>query len=92
MDFITSLRMKIRWHDTIMVVMDKLSKVVHFILVKSMHKTSDIARIFMKEIFRVHGLPKAIASDCDTKFSSNFWNGLLQDLGTQLNFSIAYHP
>ena len=75
-----------------MVVVDKLKKVSHFIPVKSTHKTDDIAKIFMKEIFKLHGLPKAIVSDSDVKFTSNFWKGLFVDLGTKLNFSTAYHP
>ena len=46
----------------------------------------------MKEIFKLHGLPKAIVSDRDVKFTSNFWKGLFADLCTKLNFSTAYHP
>ena len=75
-----------------MVIVDKLTKATHFIPVKSMHKTNDIAKIFMKEIFKLHGLSKAIVSDRDVKFTSNFWKGLFADLGTNLNFSTAYDP
>ena len=64
-----------------MVVVDKLTKASHFIPVKSTHKTDDIAKIFMKEIFKLHGFPKAIVSDRDVKFTSNFWKGLFVDLG-----------
>ena len=92
MDFITGLPMTWRQHDSIMVVVDKLTKATHFIPVKSMHKTDDIAKIFMKEIFKLHGLPKAIISDRDVKFTSNFWKGLFADLGTKLNLSTTYHP
>ena len=46
----------------------------------------------MKEIFRLHGFSKAIISDRDTKFTSNFWKGLFSDLGTKLNFNTAYRP
>ena len=46
----------------------------------------------MKDIFRLHGLSKAIVSHRDPKFTSTFWKGLFADLGTKLNFSIAYHP
>ena len=91
MDFITGLPMTWRQHDSIMVVVDKLTKASHFILVKSTHKTNDIAKIFMKEIFKLHGFPKAIVSDRDVKFTSNFWKGLFVNLGTKLNFSTAYH-
>ena len=79
-----------RQHDSIMVMVDKLTKAAHFILVKS--KTDDIAKIFMKEIFKLHGFSKATVSDRDVKFTSNFWKGLFADLGTKLNFSTAYHP
>ena len=75
-----------------MVVVDKLMKVANFIPVKSMYKTDDIAKIFIKDIFKLHGLPKAIVSDRDVKFTSNFWKGLFPDLGTNLNFSTSYHP
>ena len=81
-----------RQHDSIMVVVDKLTKAAHFIPVKSTHKTGDIAKLFMKEIFKLHGFPKAIVSDRDVKFTYNFWKGLFVDLGTKLNFSTAYHP
>ena len=70
-----------------MVVVDKWTKESHFIPIKSMHKIDSIANIFMKEIFKLHGLPKAIVSDRDVKFTSNFWKGLFAYLGTKLNFS-----
>ena len=63
MDFSIGLLMTWRQHDSIMVVVDKLTKATHFIPVNSTHKTNDIAKIFMKEIFELHGFPKAIVSD-----------------------------
>ena len=81
-----------RQHDSIMVVVEKLTKVAHFIPVNYTHKTDDIAKIFMKEILKLDGLPKAIVFDRDVKFTSNLWKGLFADLGTKLNFSTAYHP
>ena len=81
MDFITGLPMTWRQHDSIMVVVDKLTKAAHFIPVKSTYETGDIARIFMKEIFKLHGLPKAIVSDRDVKFTSNFWEGIVCRFG-----------
>ena len=73
-------------------VVDKLMKEAHFILVKYTHKTNDIAKICMKDSFKLHRFPKAIVSDKDVKFTSNFWKGLFADFGTKLNFSTAYHP
>ena len=79
-------------HDSIMVVVDNLTKASHFILVKSTYKADAIAKIFMKEIFRLHGFSKAIVFDSDLKFTSNFWKGVFAYLGTKLNFNTAYHP
>ena len=81
-----------RQHDYIMVVVDKLTKEAHFIPVKSTHKIDDIENIFMKDIFKLHGLPKAIVSDRYFKFTSNFWKGLFVDLGAKLKFNTTYHP
>ena len=92
MDFIIGLPMTWRQHDSIMVVVENLTRVAHFILLKSTHKTDESEKIFMKEIFKLHGLSKAIVSDRDVKFTSNFWKGLFEYLGTKLNFSTAYHP
>ena len=62
-----------------------------FIPVKSTYKVVNIAYIFMKEIFRLHYVPKVIVSDRDVKFTGNFWKALFKGLGTQLNFSTTYH-
>ena len=75
-----------------MAVVDKLSKDAHFILVKSAYKVVNIAYIFMKEIFMLHSVSKAIVSNRDTKFTGNFWKALFKGLRTQLNFSTTYHP
>ena len=91
MDFIISLPKTFRQHDSIMVIVDKLSKVNHFILVKYNYKDVNITHIFLKDIFRLHGVPKVIISDRDVKFTENFWKDLFKGLGTQLNFIIAYH-
>ena len=92
MDFITGLPQTRKNHDSIMVVVDKLSKATHFIPMHSTYKAVQIAHLFMKNVFRLHGLPKVIISDRDVKFTSTFWRTLLAELGTQLNFSTAYHP
>ena len=74
-----------------MVVVDKLSKVAHFILVKTTHKDTNIAEIFMKQIFCLHGIPKVIISDKESKFTGNFWKYLFKGLNTTLNFSTYFH-
>eukprot|EP00253_Pinus_taeda_P021430 PITA_21430 len=92
MDFITGLPKTKRNNDSIMVVVDKLSKAAHFIPIQSTYKAVQIAHIFMQHIFKLHGLPKTIIFDRDVKFTSAFWRTLFANLGTQLNFSTAYHP
>ena len=92
MDFVTGLPTTQGGFNSIMVVVDMLTKVSHLIPVKVTYTASDIARIFVKEIFRIHGLPKRIVSDRDAKFTSKFWTSLFQAINTQLCFSSAYHP
>ena len=70
-----------------MVVVDKLSKSAHSIPNKLTCKEIDIANIFMKEIFRLHGMPKEIVSDRDMKFNSNFWKYLM--VGLETKFCLA---
>ena len=72
LDFITGLPRNQNLNDLIMVVVDKLSKAAHFIPVNTTYKAANIADIFMKQIFRLHGIPKVIISDRDPKFTGNF--------------------
>ena len=72
MDFTTGLPKSKNQNDSIFVVVDKLSKMAHYIPLNSTYKEIHIADIFLKEIFILHGIPKAIISDRDTKFTSNF--------------------
>lgn len=72
MDFITRLPKSKRNNDSIMVMVDKLSKSAHFIPVQSTYRTTQIANIFMQNIFKLHGLPKTRISDRDVKFTSAF--------------------
>jgi hypothetical protein len=75
-----------------MIVVDKLSKSAHLIPVKSTYKAIDISQVFMKEIFRLHGMSKEIVFDRDMKFTSNFWKSMMAGLETKLLFITSYHP
>jgi poly(A) polymerase Pap1 len=79
-------------HDSIMLVLDKLMKVAHFILVKTTHKATNIENIYMKEVSRLHEVPKEIFLNKDPKFTSNFWKDFFKGFGTYLNLSTTYHP
>ena len=69
-----------------------MNKEVHFNPVKTTHKEMNIAKIYMKEVARLHGFPKVIVSDIYPIFTSNFWKGLFKGFGTNLNLSTMYHP
>jgi hypothetical protein len=90
--FIIGLPRTGKKHDSIMVVVEKLIKDAHFIPLKTTHKAMDVVDIFMREVARLHGIPKTIVSNRDLKFTSNFWKGLFKGFRMNLNFSIAYHP
>ena len=92
MDFITGFSRTSRQHDSIMVMVDRLTKVAHFIPVKSTYSTSDVAQMFIRDVVRLHGVLKNIVLDRDVKFTSKFWKELFAGQGTELAFSIAYHP
>jgi len=91
-EFIIGLPKTQRKNDSIMVVIDKLSKSTHFIPVKSTYKEINFTKIFMKENFRLHGIPKMVISDRDVKFTSNFWKELFAGLDTNFNYITSYHP
>jgi hypothetical protein len=91
LDFITGLPKTRKQNDSIMVVIDKLSMFAHLIPIKSTFKAINIAEIFMKEIFRLHGILKMVISDRDVKFTSAFWKELFAGINTNLNFSMSYH-
>jgi hypothetical protein len=92
MDFIIGLPRTSKQHDSIMVVVDKLTKSAHFIPLKTTHKAADVADIFLKEVACLHGISKTIVSDRDLKFTSNLWKGLFKGFRMNLNFSTMYHP
>jgi hypothetical protein len=92
MDFIIGLPRTSKQHDSIMVVVDKLTKAAHFIPLKTTHKATYVADIFLKEVACLHIIPKTILSDRDPKFTLNFWKGLFKGFRTNLNFSTTYHP
>lgn len=92
MDFITGFPRIVRQHDSIMVVVDKLTKFVHFIPVKSKFSTSDVAQVSIKYVFKLHGVPNKIVFDKNKKFTYKFWKELFAGSGTELVLITTYHP
>jgi hypothetical protein len=71
---------------------DRLTKLAHFILIKTNYSSAVLAELYMSQIVCLHGVPKKIVSNRGTQCTSNFWQQLPKALGTHLNFSSAYHP
>ena len=92
MDFVTGLPRTSKNHDSVWVVVDRLTKSAHFIPVRVTYSMDQLAELYVKEIVRLHGVPQSIVSDQDSRFTSKFWKSLQRALGTGLKFSTAFHP
>ncbi|GJT98607.1 putative reverse transcriptase domain-containing protein [Tanacetum coccineum] len=91
-DFVTKLPKTSNGHDTIWVIVDRLTKFAHFIPTRETDSMETLTRLYIKEIVSRHGVPIYIISDRDSHFTSIFWQSLQSALGTQLDMSTAYHP
>ena len=92
MDFMMAIPRTRRGKDSIMVVVDRFSKMAHFIACSKVDDAQNIAKLYFFKVVRLHGIPKTIVSDRDSKFLSYFWKTLWNLLGTKLLFNTAYHP
>ena len=92
MDFVGALPKTVSGHDTVMVVVDRLSKRAHFIPTVKTLTAEGAAKLYMDNIFRLHGVPQNITSDKDVRFVNAFWQTIHDTLGTNLFFSTTNHP
>ncbi|KAI3678392.1 hypothetical protein L6452_37682 [Arctium lappa] len=92
MDFVTKLPKTLRGHDTIWVIVDRLTKSAHFLAMRETLPMDKLAKLYIDEVVSRHGIPLSIVSDHDSRFTSNFWDGFQKELGTRVKLSTAYHP
>ncbi|GJX33045.1 putative reverse transcriptase domain-containing protein [Tanacetum coccineum] len=91
MDFFTKLPKSSQGYDTILVIVDRLTKSAIFTPMRETDSTEKLARMYIKEVVTRHGIPVSIICDRDPKFASHFWRSLQKALGTSLDMSTAYH-
>ena len=92
MDFITGFPRTKRGNNAIFVVVDRLSKVAHFLPVRESITASQLADLYISRIVSLHGVPLEINSDRGSLFTSRFWESFQNAMGTRLSFSTAFHP
>ena len=90
-DFVVGLPLTRRKHYSVWVVVDRLTKLAHFLPVRTDYSLNKLAELYIKEIVRLHGIPISIISYRDPRFTSRFWGKLQEALGTRPNFSTAFH-
>jgi hypothetical protein len=92
MDLITQLPKSKNGYDAIVVFVDKLSKMVHYAPTNTSVDAVELAKLFISNVVRLHGVPESIVSDRDVRFTSNFWKSMWSQLGTKLHMSTSFHP
>jgi transposase InsO family protein len=78
--------------EQILVFVDRLSRMVHFAATHTTATAEDTARLFRHKVFRLHGMPREIISDRDTRFTSRFCTEVCRLLNIRQGLSTAYHP
>ena len=91
MDFVSGFPRSKRSNTIIWVIVDRLTKSSHFLPLRTT-KPIALAKLYIREIVRLHGIPVSIVSDRDSSFTSRFWRALQEAMGTKLHFSTAFHP
>ena len=92
MDFVVGLPLTARRHDSIWVIVDRLTKSAHFLPVRTTYSVEQYANLYLREIIRLHGAPKSIIFDWGPQFTAKFWEGFQKCLGTKVKLSTTFHP
>ena len=92
MDFVTHLPRSSRKHDAVWVIVDRVTKSTHFLVVRMTFTLEEFCKLYIREIVRLHGVSVSIVSDQDPRFTTQFWKSFQKAMGTQLRMSTAFHP
>ena len=92
MDFVTHFPRTQQKHDAVWVIVDRLTKSVHFLAVRMTFALEIFCRLYIRKIVWLHGVPVSIVSDRDPRFTSHFWKSFRKAMGTRLTMSTAFHP
>ena len=92
MDFVTHLPQTSREHDSVWVIVDRLTKSTHFWAMRMTFTLEEFYRLYIREIVRLHGVPVSIVTDWDPKFMAYFWESFQQAMGTWLMMRTTFHP
>ena len=92
MNFVTHLPRTLRGHDTVWMIVDRLTKSVHFLAVRMTFTLEEFFRLYIREIARLHGVLVSIVSSQDPRFTLIFGRVFSDVMGTQLMMSISFHP
>ena len=92
MNFITILPTTAHGVNAIWVIVDRLTKSVHFLAISETSSAEKVAEVYVREVVARHGVSTSIVSDRDVRFTSRFWKKFHEELGTILHFSTTYHP
>jgi transposase InsO family protein len=92
MDFLVGLPRTQAGYDSIWVIVDGLTKVAHFIPVKTTYSRAKLAELYMRQVVCLRGVPKKIVSDRGSQFTSKVWEKLHESMDIKLNFGSTYHP
>jgi hypothetical protein len=90
LDYLTHLR-ESNDFNSVLIIVDHLTRMAHFLQCKEIVTAEETATLFLQAVYRLHGLPRVLVSDRDTKFVSGFWQTLWRRLGTRLNMSSSRH-
>ena len=92
MDFMTHFPWTPWRYDAVWVIMDRLTKSAHFLVVWMSFTLKEFYRLYIQEIIRLHGVPVSIVSDRDPRFTAHFWKSFQKAMGTRLTMSTTFHP